>query len=137
MADDATFKIPKEVIEPIVREQITAGVVAALGNPSELIATVIDRAMKQKVNDSGRVDKSDYYNRHNLVEVLATKAIHEATKAAIVAWVEKSKPAIQEQVEKALTRRKTAFAKALVDGLVSSTRQSWSFTCNVGLSDGK
>ena len=132
---EATFKIPNDVIEPIVKEQVVAGVLAALGDPSKLITKVVERAIAQKVNREGKIDRCDFYNKYSMVEVLAEKAIHQVTMEAIAAWVEKNKPAIQAQVEKALSRKTSPFARALIDGLSQAVQQSWKFTCNINLED--
>ena len=132
---EATFKIPNDVIEPIVKEQVVAGVLAALGDPSKLITKVVERAIAQKVNREGKIDRCDFYNKYSMVEVLAEKAIHQVTMEAIVAWVGKNRPAIQAQVEKALSRKTSPFARALIDGLSQAVQQSWKFTCNINLED--
>ena len=132
---EATFKIPNDVIEPIVKEQVVAGVLAALGDPSKLITKVVERAIAQKVNREGKIDRCNFYNKYSMVEVLAEKAIHQVTMEAIAAWVEKNKPAIQAQVEKALSRKTSPFARALIDGLSQAVQQSWKFTCNINLED--
>lgn len=133
--DSATVNIPKDVIEPIVRQQVCAGVVAALGNPSELIRQVVERALAQKVNRDGKRDSSNCYNDHDLIETVSRIAIHKAVHEAITAWVEENRPVIKEQVQKALARKQSAFARALVDGLSDAVKQSWTFNCQINLKD--
>lgn len=129
----ATVNIPKDVLEPIVRQQVAAGIVSALGNPAKLIEGLVQLTFNQKVDSNGVVSRSDYENRYALVEVLARNAIREVVKQALAEWINEKTPEIRAEVEKALGRRKSAFAKALVDGLHESLRSSWSFKCNVNL----
>lgn len=134
MAENATVNIPNDVIEPIVRAQVTAGIIAALGHPEQLIAQVVDQALKQKVSSKGVVGDR-YDNKHDLIEVLARNAIHDMTRAALSAWVEQQRPKIEEHVRKALARKESAFAKALVDGLVSATKSTWNFSCSIQIKE--
>ena len=128
---NATVNIPSDVLEPIVMAQVSAGIVAALGQPEQLIAKVVERALALKVDSDGT--RSDYsnYNTHNLIEVLAGKAIREVTEQAIRQWVQERKPEIEAQVRKGLARSESRFAKALVDGLVENAKSKWDFKCDV------
>lgn len=128
---NATVNIPKDVIDPIVRQQVCAGIVAALGDPSVLISAVVDRAIKQKVDSEGKINEYGSYNTHDMVEVLAKKAINSVVQQAIRDWVDDHKPAIKEQVEKVLMKQKGAFAKSLVEGMVDAAKQQWSFKCDI------
>lgn len=128
---NATVNIPNDVIEPIVRQQVIAGIIAQIGDPEKLIAGVVDRALKQKVGRDGNVSSSSYQNEHDLIETVSKNAIHSVTRQCIEEWVEEMKPKIQEQVKKALARKQSAFAKAMVDGMQEAMSQDWSFKCNI------
>ena len=132
---NATVNIPKDVLEPIVRAQLAAGIVEALGRPEDLIEKVVGQALGQKVNSQGRVSTSTYDNRFDLIELLASKGIHEVVRESLAQWVKDRRPQIEAQVKKALARRESAFAKAMVDGLVTATKTSWSFKCNIHMPD--
>lgn len=136
MGSEATVNIPKDVIEPIVKAQVAAGIVAALGNPEQIIIKAVEHAMRQKVDSSGKVSDSSYNNNHDLIEVLSRKLIHQVVRESLEKWVEEQRPAIEEQVKKSLKRKESTFAKALVDGVVSATKQDWRFNCNVTMNGG-
>lgn len=127
----ATINVPKDVIEPIVRAQVAAGIVDALGDPADLIAKVVGYALKQKVNAQGVASDRDYDNKHDLVELMATKGIHAVVRESLTKWIEEQRPAIEEQVQKALAKKESAFARALVNGLVEATKQDWGFKCDI------
>jgi hypothetical protein len=133
MSEQASVNIPKDLLEPIIRQHIQAGVVAAVGDPAKLIETVIERMLKQKVNREGKVESNECYNRYDLIELVAQDAIHKAAKAAVEAYVNDQRPAIEAAVRKAIERKTGAFAKALVDGLVSACKQSWKLNCEFTL----
>ncbi len=135
MAETATVNIPKDVLEPIVRSQVAAGIVEALGKPEQLISKVVAQALKQKVNSKGNVSNHDYENRHDLIELLATNGIHSVVRESLTKWVEEQRPAIEAQVKKALSRKESAFARALVEGLITATRSQWRFECNISFKE--
>ncbi len=135
MTETATVNIPKDVLEPIVRSQVAAGIVEALGKPEQLISKVVAQALKQKVDSKGSVSTHNYDNRYDLIELLATNGIHSVVRESLGKWIEEQRPAIEAQVKKALSRKESAFAKALVEGLITATRSEWSFKCNINFKE--
>jgi len=133
MADQtpATVTIPRDVIEPIVRQQVVAGIVAALGDPTRLISHVVERALSKKVNREGKVDSYEYSNKYDLIDIVAQKTITRIAQESIVEFVESRRADIKAEVEKAISRKKGAFAKSLVDGMANAFQQSWQFECNI------
>ena len=134
MAEQATVNIPRDVLEPIVRAQVTAGVLRAFGDPAELIEQVVARSLTQKVDSDGKVNTYDSYNKYDVAEVLAKQAIHKMTKEMLAEFVEQQRPKIEAAVKSALAKKSGAFAKALVDGLQRSVSAEWSFKCDMALS---
>lgn len=132
---NATVTIPTDVIDPIVRQQVCAGIVASLGKPEVLIATVVEQALKQKVDRNGNIDRQSHYNTHDMIEVLSKNAIHAVAKEAIGEWINAQRSTIQAQVQKALSRKSSSFAKTLLDGVCRAIKQEWSFTCHINLHD--
>ena len=129
MAEQASVNIPKDLLEPIIRQHIAAGVVAAIGDPAELIRQVVEKSLKVKVDSDGKVNDYSHYNQHDFIDSIASKAIREATKAAVIEYVKEQQPAIQAAVKAHLSKRTSAVAKALVDGLIASTEQRWDLKC--------
>jgi len=87
--------------------------------------------LKQKVCNNGSVSNTSYENHHDLIELIATKGIHAVVRESLTKWVEEQRPAIEQQVKKALARKESKFAKALVDGLVEATKSTWKFKCDI------
>ena len=131
MAEQASVNIPKDLLEPIIREHIHAGIVAALGDPAALISQVVEQTLSRKVNHAGDVSQYSHDNKYSLIEAVARNAIHAACKRAVESFIEERRPDIEKAVKAAISKRTGAFSKALVDGLVEASRQSWSFQCNI------
>jgi len=129
MNEQASVNIPKDLLEPIIREHIAAGVIAAIGDPAALIRQMVEKASNAKVDLSGEVSRYSSDNKYSFIEAVATKSLHESIKAAIIEYVKEQKPAIQAAVKAHLAKRTSAVAKALVDGLIASTEQRWDMKC--------
>lgn len=127
--EQASVNIPKDLLEPIIREHIAAGVVAAIGDPATLIRQLVEKAASAKVDMNGEVSRYCSDNKYSFIEAVATRTLHESIKAAIVEYVKEQRPAIQAAVKSHLAKRTSAVAKALVDGLIASTEQRWDLKC--------
>lgn len=127
--EQASVNIPKDLLEPIIRQHIAAGVVAAIGDPATLIRQLVEKAASEKVDMNGEVSRYSSDNKYSFIEAVATRTLHESIKAAIVEYVKEQRPAIQAAVKSHLAKRTSAVAKALVDGLIASTEQRWDLKC--------
>jgi len=131
MADNATVSIPNDILEPVIRAQVAAGITAQLGNPEVLIQKIVSNAMSQKVNSEGKVSRESYSNRHDLIELLAGRAIRAIVDDVLTSWIDAQRPAIEKKVRDSLARKQGMFAKAMVDGLSSSLQSRWGMKCDV------
>lgn len=128
---DMNIAISNDLVEPIIRDKISAAIVAELGDPAALIETMVSRTLAQKVDHKGNVSKYRSDNTFSLIEALAKNALREVTAQAIAEFVEEQKPKIKEEMAKQLKRQSNKLAKIFVDGLVESTQSSWKMVCNV------
>lgn len=133
MPEKATVNIPDDVLLPILQSQVQAGIVAALGSPEDLITKVVENHLKSKVGSDGKKSRYSYDDKHDLIEVMSRACIQKAVRQALQDWVDEKRPAIEEQVKKGLRRKEGVFARAMVDGLVTAIKQSWSFNCEITL----
>jgi len=131
MANQATVNIPRDVLEPIIRQQVCAGITAALGDPAELIGKVVARALEVKVDRDGVMHEEAYRNTYPFIETICARTIHKITRDCIEEWVEAKRPEIKTAIEKRLARQTGPFAKALMDGMTEAIQQSWRFECKV------
>jgi uncharacterized membrane-anchored protein YjiN (DUF445 family) len=132
MPGDVEIKVGADLVRPVLEAKIQAAIASELHNADGLMHAAIAAALSVKVNDKGRVDKSDYYNRETLIEWLAKTAIHKAAEAAIREWVEKQQPKLQKALEQQLAKKTGGIAKAMVEGLAETLKDNWKFnvTCN-------
>lgn len=114
------FEVDEKLVEPVIREQISAAVVAQLGDTTELMKKMIHQSLSVKVNKDGKVDQYSSYNTFSLIEALAGKAIREAARQAIETIVEEKKPEIEAAVRDYLSRAPKRTAAAIVNAFCDS-----------------
>lgn len=126
------FEVDQNLVEPIIRNEIAAAVIAQLGDPSVLLQRMVGLALRQKVSSNGTVSQYSSDNKHDFVEALAGNAIREAAREAIEFIVAEQKPKIQAAIEDELRKspKKTAAAivAAFIEGPQNPYRINASFT---------
>ncbi|TGU44649.1 hypothetical protein EN788_22300 [Mesorhizobium sp. M2D.F.Ca.ET.145.01.1.1] len=87
--------------------------------------------MATKVNDHGNVSSSSYDNKTPYAEWLAGSLIREATKSVMAAKVAQLRPAIEAQVEKALTKNTRSIAVSLTDNFIKQAAAGYGVVINM------
>ena len=131
MSSGMTLEIDKELVEPVVREQIRLAIVRELNNTDRLIEKVVAEALGQKVDYQGKVSRSSYDNKYSFLEWVAKDVIRSAAKQAVREYIESQSKQIQAEVERQLKFKAKGFAKAIVEGVEGCLDAKWSFRVNV------
>lgn len=126
--DNMQFPIPNSVLEPYIKQAVSASIVAALGDGSQLIYQAVSLALNAKVNSAGKESTSSYENKFNLVDVLAKNKIQEIAKEVINEMAESMRPKIKSQIELQLKTKHKLLAQTLTDGMIKSLTSQWSVT---------
>lgn len=130
--DIANIQISKDVIEPIVRAQLHASIVAGLGRSDELVGQVVHTIMNMKVDSNGAPEH--YSGGKPLITWMAESAIKEAAKDALKEWFNDNREKIKEDIKKALTKQGKAMAEQFVMGM--SKKASDNYYVNIGVNFG-
>lgn len=117
------FEVDPKLVEPIIRDQIAAAVVASLGDPAELIRRMVTISLTQKVNADGIVSQYSSENRFDLIEALSAKAIREAAKKAIENVVRDSAPQIEAEIVRQIKAAPKKTAAAMMAGFMGLAGQ--------------
>ena len=129
---EVEVKIGKDLVAPIIQAKIHSAIVSALADGgSSLVEDTVATLMSQRVDkDDGKV--SSYGSAIPRIEYLSTKMLEEATKNAIKKWAEENKKQIEAAMYSELSKRSqtSRLVKAILNGLVESTKSSWRFDVN-------
>jgi hypothetical protein len=119
MADNPTFQIPKDVIEPIITANVAAAVLAAFADKSKLMEIAVSKVLTAKVEkDSGKPTTSDYYATTYiqwLMENVVKNAVAEAIKEQVGLHKEALKKAIATEL--GISKKYSPLAKQLINGM--------------------
>lgn len=131
MSENMQFPIPNSVLEPYIKQAVSAAIVGALGDGTKLIELAVQNAMLTKVNHTGNVGTYSHENTQIFVDVIARNKIQEVAKEVINEMAEGMRPKLKEQIEKQLKTKHSLIAKTLVDGMIESLTAKWSVSINM------
>lgn len=120
MADQPTFSIPKEIIEPIITAQVAAAITTALADKNYLTEQLINRVLMQKVDANGNVSQYSYQNEYPWFEYMARKLIQDQVRECFKEEIAKQAPRIKELARAELTKKNSPLIKMMVDGMAKS-----------------
>lgn len=125
------FPIPNAVLEPYIKQAVSAAISASLGDGVALVGKAVEAAMLEKVASNGHRSNSSYDNKYPLVETVATNAIQKIARETINEMAEQMRPKIKEAIEKQLKAKHSAIAKTLCDSLIDSLSSTWAVSVKV------
>ena len=131
MSENLQFPIPNSVLEPYIKAAVSTAIVTCLGDGTKLVEAAVQRALMEKVDETGKKSNYDSYNKYNVVEVLATQKIQEITKQTVSEMAEAMRPQIKKAIESQLAKKHSQIATALVDSLIGSLTASWNVSVNI------
>lgn len=131
----AKIELSKDLIEPIVRAQLQASIMSALGRSEELICQVVQTVMNTKVDEDGR--NSHYSSARPMITWMAEKAIKEAAAEAIKEWFATNKEQIKKHLLVAIQKNAKGLAESFVLGIGTAAEASYKHNITVTLTNGK
>ncbi len=137
--NDVSLTISKDLVAPIVEAKIKEAILAALGGGEEVIAKVLDQIMLKKVNENGVVSSYSSDNKYNWIDIVLTKQVKEIAEVAIKEEIAKSAEQIKNSLAAKLKSKQGSdmVAKALLDGLNGTFKNSWSSKMSFDFSPNK
>lgn len=130
MSENLNFPIPNTVLEPYIKQAVSAAIVGALGDGADLVAKAVQMAINTKVASDGKVSNYSSDNRFILAEVVARNKIIAITKEVINEMAEQLRPQIESEVRKELQRSTKDIAKTIVNGVVAAASSRFSINVN-------
>ena len=129
MSDIAKIELSKDLIEPIVRAQLQASIIAAMGRADQLVAQVVNTIMNTKVDSEGK--PSTWSSSIPLITWMAEKAIKEAAMEAIKEWFADNKETMKIHLRDAIKKNAKGMAENFVLGMSKSVSSSYNTTVEV------
>lgn len=131
--DMVNLEINKELIEPIVTKKIEASIAESLISPNIIIEKLVQLALHQKVDNTGKVGQYSSYNSYYFLEIITKNAIQEKAKEALHEWLKENTEKIKQSVINELNKdeRRNKIAQVYLDTIEQSLKCNWNMTCNI------
>jgi hypothetical protein len=148
------INVSPDLVEPIIKAQLQTAIVRQLQSDENLIPKLVEAALLDKVDESGKKNKN--YSSSNkylfidilckkaiqeaakvamkeylFIDILCKKAIQEAAKVAMKEYIEDNQDTLKRVIKKQLREQESTIAKIFVDGLVDGVQAQWSFNVKI------
>lgn len=125
MADDPTFKIPRDVIQPIIEAKVAAALIEALGNQQWLVTSCITKVLDEKVNDNGTKAESYYSDRSpTFLQWALRSCIQVQVKKVLQEQIEAHKEEIARALKAELEKKNSPLVRQLIQGMTTAFTNS-------------
>ena len=84
MASEVSLQVSKELVIPLIEQQVSAAIAAQLGDPTAIIQELIRRQLNRKVNE--RFEECSY-SKVGFLERLAATHLQGVVKSAMTKWI--------------------------------------------------
>ena len=129
-----SLSISKEMLTPVIEQQVKAMMATILGGQEQIVDTIIKRILETKVDRAGRPtsysDGKTYFEW--LLKDEITKVVKELIAEEMKSKVSNIKKAIKKQNQ--ADTGATVIADALLNGLNKTCESSWRSTFRIELS---
>ena len=131
------LSINKDMLTPVIEEQVKAMMTTILGGQEQIVDKVIKNILETKVDRDGRPtsysDGKTYFEW--LLKDEITKAVKELIAEEMKSKVSNIKKAVKKQIQS--ESGSTVIADALLNGLNKTCESSWRSTFRIELSQTK
>lgn len=135
MADNATIQIPKDLLEPAIKAQVSKALIEAMSLKTDLLGALAERILLQKVDSENGKPTDSSYRAVTWVQWLTDTMTKEAIKEAILAQGAEFKANVRAAVEKELKKPNSKLVKEMSEGaafaVMESASKGWNLSVNI------
>jgi hypothetical protein len=126
------IEVDNEIVEPIVKAEIQAAIVRQLQSDQNLIPKLVEAALVDKVDESGKKNKSySSSNKYLFIDILCKQAIQDAARAAMKEYIEENQDRLKREIKKQLKAQDSEIARLFVEQLIGGVQAKWSFNVKI------
>ena len=120
------LKLDQEYIKASVEEIVRAGIVQALGNPSDIVKTAVDKTINVKVDKDGK-PSTNSYNTLSYLNWLANRTVEKVVRESITEIVQEQSAELKALVKKQLASKefKNDLAGQFIKSVLESAGSTW------------
>lgn len=129
---DVEIKVSGEMVKGIVEAKLQAAILRELSqNPQTIIDGIVASAFNMKVDETGKVNRDSWYNKHNWVKQAVEIEISRIAKESLVKWVESQQEQIERAMLKELSKSRDGMVKSFVESFTKSAQNTYGFKVEI------
>nr|DAT33272.1 MAG TPA: hypothetical protein [Caudoviricetes sp.] len=133
MGNMMSLNISDDVIKAAVQEEVHAGIVKALGDPSVIVRDAIKAMTDKYVDEKGNFCRKDSWRARPYFDFLAEDVVKTTVKEEIEKYVNENREEFAEEIRKQLksTDFKKNIAASFLQAVVKSTESDWKMPISI------
>lgn len=126
------LNLDQEYIKAAVEDIVKAGIVQALGDPSDIVKRAIDQTINQKVDRDGKPSR-DSWNTTPYLQWLASKVVEETVRDCIKGYINDHKEDFKAEILKQLSnpRFRKDVAVSFITTMTQAAENRWDMPISV------
>ena len=133
MGNMMSLNISDEVIKAAVQEEVHAGIVKALGDPSVIVRDAIKTMTNRYVNERGEFVSKDNWRAKPYFDWLAEDIVKTTIKEEIEKYVNENREEFAEEIRKQLKSAdfRKSITASFLQAVVKSTESDWKMPISI------
>lgn len=133
MSDNATFQLPRDMIEGAIQHHVGLAVSKALGDHSVILGKLIQSVLTQRVDSDGK--PSNYSHNAEFITWATNNAVRKAVVECLNEEIKKYEGQIRSNLSEQLAKRNSPLIKNLVEsmtrGMVDAASSKWHMSVEI------
>lgn len=117
--ETATLQLPKDLIEAAIKQNVTAALVAALGDKSRILTEAVSQVLTMKVDSEGKPGRG-YGHDVEFIQWAVRDTMQAAIRQTLNEEIAKYKDTIRDHIAAQLSRKNSPLLKQLADSMAGA-----------------
>ena len=117
---NATLQVPTDLIDPIIRAEVSKAIIEAMGGKAALLTAAIAGILATKVDFEGKPSSYRSDNYKTWLDWAVGNAVRAAAKEAIQETMAQQKDAIKKEMVRQIQTKNSPLVRQFVEGVVNA-----------------
>lgn len=117
---NATLQVPNDVIDPIIRAEVSKSIIEAMGGRAELLTQAIASILSTQVDAEGKPSSYSHDRNKSWLDWAVGTAVRSAAKEAIQEAMAQQKDAIKKEMVRQIKMTNSPLVRQFVEGMVNA-----------------
>ena len=128
---DVDLKVDPEYLSKSAEKIVKAGIIEALGDPSQILKAAIDSVISRKVDRDGR--ESTSYSARPYLDWLAAKVVEDTVRDCLKEVIEERKEEFEQAIKAQLSSKKFIkdTAARFIQAMIDASESRWTMPIDV------